>query len=433
MRRDGWDSISSLFMRCGKTASYTAITTGRKDAGRRGGATTLLSLRCVARQLDSHYKQAARMRGDGAGLPLSSLYGVWQGSYTAITSRPQGCGRRGGATTLLSLPCVARQLDSHYKQAVRMRGDGAGLHSPLFTVCGKAARQPLQRAARMRGDGAGLPLSSLYGVWQGSYTAITSRPQGCGRRGRATLSSLYGVWQGSYTAITSRPQGCGRRGGATTLLSLRCVARQLYSHYKQAARMWGDGAGLPLSSLYGVWQGSYTAITSRPQGCGETGRGYHSPLFTVCGKAARQPLQAGRKDVGRRGGATTLLSLRCVARQLDSHYKQAARMQGDGAGLPLSSLYGVWQGSYTAITSRPQGCGETGQGYTLLSLRCVARQLYSHYKQAARMRGDGAGLHSPLFTVCGKAAIQPLQAGRKDAGDGAGLPLSSLYGVWQGS
>ena len=106
----------------------------------------------------------------------------------------------------------------------------------------------------------------------------------------------------------------------------------------------------------------------------ETARGYHSPLFTVCGKAARQPLQAGRKDVGRRGGATTLLSLRCVARQLDSHYKQAARM-----------------------------------------------------------RGDGAGLHSPLFTVCGKAARQPLQAGRKDAGDGAGLPLSSLYGVWQGS
>ena len=76
----------------------------------------------------------------------------------------------------------------------------------------------------------------------------------------------------------------------------------------------------------------------------ETGQGYHSPLFTVCGKAARQPLQAGRKDAG-----------------------------------------------------------------------------------------DGAGLHSPLFTVCGKAARQPLQAGRKDAGDGAGLPLSSLYGVWQGS
>ena len=138
-----------------------------------------------------------------------------------------------------------------------MRETGQGYHSPLFTVCGKAARQPLQ----------------------------------AGRK------------------------DAGRRGRATTLLSLRCVARQLYSHYKQAARM------------------------------RETGRGYHSPLFTVCGKAARQPLQAGRKDAGRRGRATTLLSLRCVARQLDSHYKQAARMRGDGAGLPLSSLYGVWQGS----------------------------------------------------------------------------------------
>ena len=181
---------------CGKAARQP-LQAGRKDVGRRGGATTLLSLRCVARQLDSHYKQAARMRGDGAGLH-SPLFTV--------------CGK-----------AAIQPLQAGRKDA----GDGAGLHSPLFTVCGKAARQPLQAGRKDAGDGAGLPLSSLYRVWQGSYTAITS-------------------WL----------QGCGRRHGATTLLSLPCVARQLDSHYKQAARMWGDGAGLPLSSLYGVWQGS---------------------------------------------------------------------------------------------------------------------------------------------------------------------------------
>ena len=400
-----------------------------QDSGRQGGAPSLLPKRGVARQqpgfrktgrcyLSPPYtgcgKAAARIQGDRVGLPLSSLYRVWQGSS-------QYSGRRGGATSLLPIRGVAMQQPG-------FRETGRGSLSPPYKGCGKAA-------ARIQGDRAGLPLSSLYGVWQGSS-------QDSGRRGGApSLLPIQGVerqqqgFRETGWGFLSPPYtGCGKAAARIQGDRVGLPLSSLYGVCKAAARIQGDRAGLPLSSLYGVWQGSSQdsgrrggapsllpiwGVARQQPGFRETGRGSLSPPYTGCGKAAARiqgdraglPLsslygvwQGSSQDSGRRRVYLSPISMGCG--------KVAARIQGDRVGLPLSSLYRVWQGS-------SQDSGRQGGAPSLLPKRGVARQ-------QPGFRETGWGSLSPPYTGSGKAAA-------RIQGDRAGLPLSSLYGVWQGS